>query len=102
MRYGPSFFGNLKNLVSGVHGAKHSGSAAGPLTISGSASAVELSMTSAVAASAPPISDLIIVFLPMRSQSFSRQFLSAVSRPLGRSSASRHSMLLDLPPLVKR
>ena len=50
MRYGPSFFGNLKNLVSADHGTKHSGSAAGPLTISGSAIAVEFSMMSAVAA----------------------------------------------------
>jgi hypothetical protein len=46
--------------VSAAHGAKQSGSAAGPLTISGSAIAVELSMMSAVAANRPPSSDLII------------------------------------------
>src|SRR5689334_11283016 len=34
MRYGPSFFGNLKNLVLSVQGTKHSGSAAGPETTS--------------------------------------------------------------------
>src|SRR6185503_15292200 len=34
MRYGPSFFGNLKNFVWSDQGAKHSGSAAGPETTS--------------------------------------------------------------------
>src|SRR6187431_2550951 len=65
MRYGPGLAGNLKNLVSADHGAKHSGSAAGPLTTSGSAIAVEPSMTNAVAATMPPSSDLTIDIPPV-------------------------------------
>jgi len=65
MRYGPSFFGNLKNCVSAAQGAKQSGSADGPFTTSGPAAiAAELSMTNAVAATMPPTSDLIIDIPP--------------------------------------
>src|SRR5690242_19896945 len=61
MRYGPAFLGNLKNCVSAAQGAKQSGSAAGPLTISGPAAiADELNITNALAATMPPTSDLII------------------------------------------
>jgi hypothetical protein len=55
----------LKNFVSADHGAKQSGWAAGPETISGPAAmAAELSMTNAVAAMTPPTSDLIIGIPP--------------------------------------
>src|SRR5687768_15089968 len=45
MRYGPSFFGNLKNLVLSAQGTKHLGSALGPATISGPAAMAEKEKT---------------------------------------------------------
>src|SRR3954466_1095908 len=41
MRYGPAFFGNLKNLVLSPQGTKHLASALGPATISGPAATAE-------------------------------------------------------------
>src|SRR4051812_24716054 len=41
MRYGPSFFGNLKNLVLSPQGTKHLASALGPETTSGPAAMAE-------------------------------------------------------------
>src|SRR3954468_5054083 len=41
MRYGPAFFGNLKNLVLSPQGTKHLASLLGPATISGPAATAE-------------------------------------------------------------
>src|SRR3569833_2397402 len=86
MRNGPSFFGNLKNLVFASQGAKQSAWAAGPETISGPAAmAAELSMTNALAATMPPTSDLIIDNPPDCSSDLSVQFLCDFALPAGAS-----------------
>src|SRR3954464_770384 len=41
MRYGPAFFGNLKNLVLSLQGTKHLASLLGPATTSGPAATAE-------------------------------------------------------------